>query len=651
MSDSHDEEIPSGVKQQPGRAVQRTAPGVFGARELPKQHASASLATGDVVGGRFEISRYLGASGGGISYLCNDKNSPDEEVVIKVLAMAPPSKQLFEGMYEQVRLASSIDHKNLTKIIGMGRTPSGEAFVAMEFVKGATLSSLISGRREEGGVVSLRDAFTVIAHVCNALEVIHQKRTAHFVLTPYNVYLDRRGVIRVGNLAFGKLAADLLFERGEGPYVDSIYVAPEVAESPELASSAADIYSLGMLTAEMLSPKGLAADRDEARVQIVQILSAYPQELTQLVLRSLGEDLAGRPRDAGVFRDTLQGICEKAGIALKGPPLAGGFPVEPAIVESNSESDIFDIPELAGLGAEPSDAANDRYLVQKEGLDYGPFSPELVLEQLYKDEIDEYSPVLDRVTQRRVPLGEMERFKKEVQAYVPKREERRRIEAAQRAELQRKVKKGGVWGLVVSIVAGLATLGTMAVLYLLQPDPEPLPMDRAFATLDYKFMPPPKDFQTLAVDAGLMNSLFNPKASEEEIAKALQSRATKKRRPVASNRPKRSDDGTEVQELDLTSDGGSGHILTDQDVNDVILANFGALRSCVIREIQDDPRFKGVTVQFFIRPSGTTGGVKIKEERFRERPVADCLTSRFRSMTFPEHGGLNRGVEFPLLVQ
>ena len=81
------------------------------------------------------------------------------------------------------------------------------------------------------------------------------------------------------------------------------------------------------------------------------------------------------------------------------------------------------------------------------------------------------------------------------------------------------------------------------------------------------------------------------------------------------------------------------------------MSNFGGLRSCILTELKSDSRFRGVTVQFFVRPSGTTGGVKIKEEKYRDRQVADCLTSRFRSMKFPDHGGLNRGVTFPLLVQ
>ncbi len=647
MSDQDD--IPEGM-QRPGRAIQQTAPGVFGARELPKSHVAASLSTGDVVGGRFEVLRYLGASGGGISYLCVDQ-SHENEVVIKVLAMAPPSKTKFDEMYDQVRIASGISHRNLTKIIGMGRTPSGEAFVAMEYVKGATLSSLIAQRRQESGALSLRDAFTVIAHIANGLDPVHA-RMAHGVLTPYNVYIEKRGVVRVGNLAFGKLAAEMLLERNEGPYVDSIYVAPEIADAPELLNSAADIYSLGMLTADMLCANGLSNDRDEARFKIAQELSGYPPELMKLIMRAIGEDLTGRPKDVATFRDSLKKIVESTGIQLSGPPPPGGLPVESAVHEADAEEDIFAIPELSGL-AEPTDTSNERYLVQREGLDYGPFSAEMILEQLHRDEIDEFSPVLDRVSQDRMPLGECPRFKRDVQEYLPKRQERRRIEAELRAKRQQQMKKGGLGLLYSGIAGGVIVLGIMMTLYFLQPAPEPIPLDRAFASLDYKFQPPPKDFQAVAVDSSLLNSMFNPKASEEEIAKVLATKRKKSPRRASSNSKKRNGEQggeTEVQEIDMSANG-SDHILTDEDVNDVIMSNFGGLRSCILTELKSDSRFRGVTVQFFVRPSGTTGGVKIKEEKYRDRQVADCLTSRFRSMKFPDHGGLNRGVTFPLLVQ
>ncbi len=640
-------EIPSAV-QKPGRAVQNTAPGVFGARELPSQEAS--LGTGDVVGGRFEVSRYLGSSGGGISYLCVDQQSGDD-VVVKVLAMPSPGKAKFDQMYSVVRTASGIQHKNLTRIIGMGRTPSGEAFVAMEFVRGSTVSAILAQYRERNKRLTLRDAFTIVAHIASALEAVHEKM-CHAVLTPYNVYLDRRGVVRVGNLAFGRIAAEFLLEHHQGPYVDSIYVAPESAEAPELINDAADIYILGMMTAELLSARGLPATRDEAKVMVAAALSDYPPGVLELVMAAIGEDLAGRPRSAAEYRDRLQKIIENEGVVLSGAPPEGALPIEPAVVESD-EDDIFDIPELGGVGADPSEAANQRYLVSKNGLDYGPFTAEDVLAQLYSDEITEHTEILDRVAQERKELGEMARFRKEVQEYIPRREERLRREAEARAELERKVKKGGVAALVIGIVVGLAVLVTMGALYLMQPDPEPLPMDKAFASLDFKFQPPPKEFQTVAVDNDLLNSIFNPRASEEEIARAIKKRQKKRRGSRKARRAQKpsSAEGTEVQTMDMAAGSGTDHILTDQEVNDVILASFGGLRSCILKQLKRDSRFKGVTVQFFIRPTGTTGGVKIRESDYRDSAVAECLTSRFRSMKFPEHGGLNRGVTYPLRVQ
>ncbi|MFU8806198.1 MAG: protein kinase, partial [Bradymonadaceae bacterium] len=221
----------------PRLAVRAQAPGVRSSREAPQ--VQVTLKTGDNVGGRFFVERYLGSSGGGVSYLCND-SSNQEPVVVKVLDMPFPGKDAFAQLSEQVRVASSISHRNLSRSVGMGRTEKGEIFIAMAFVDGSTLSQLVAERRQEGRTMSIRDTFTVLAHVCNALSVVHQQ-TAHGVLTPYNVYVNRAHVVIVGNLAFGRMVSEVLYERGEGPFVDSIYVAPEVvaelhAQLPRVAA-------------------------------------------------------------------------------------------------------------------------------------------------------------------------------------------------------------------------------------------------------------------------------------------------------------------------------------------------------------------------------------------------------------------------------
>ncbi len=641
----------------PKPAVQRQAPGVRGSRHIPEKTA---LKTGDCVGKRFFVERFLGSSGGAISYLCNDR-ATQSPVVVKVLEMPYPGDEGFAKLRSEIGVASSIDHPNLIGAVGMGRTEDGDIFIAMEYVEGATLSQLVAKRREEGRTLSLRDAFTVLAHSCDALEGVHQRKISHGVLTPYNIYVTGVGHVKVGNLGFGRVVGTYLYGRGEGPFVDSIYVAPEAAEDPSTLTPRADLYSLGMIAAELLSPTGLPSDRKAAHDMAVDALAQYPPSLFSLVSGCLTRDPAQRPESVEVFRREFEEIARDAGAKLQGPPPSGALPIKPAVEESNDseDDDLFDLFDPDDIGTSAgSDSNDDRYLVQKDGLDYGPFTVEEILEQLYADEIDEHSKVLDRTTQERQPLGEIEVFREPVQEYIPQREERLRLEAERRAELKRKAKKGGKAALVVGIIAGLVVLVAMGWFWLQQPDPEPIPMDQAFASLDYHFSPPPTEFQTMEVDPDVMESIFNPEASEEEVARQLaQAASSAPSRPSGARggtqqpaqRPAEEDEPTVI---DMSADGGTDHHLTDQEINQVITSDFAALRDCIMKEVNTNRSFRGVTIKFFIRPTGTTGGVSLKEQQYQNRPVGQCLIERFRAMRFPEHGAIEeRGVEYPFYVQ
>jgi hypothetical protein len=102
----------------------------------------------------------------------------------------------------------------------------------------------------------------------------------------------------------------------------------------------------------------------------------------------------------------------------------------------------------------------------------------------------------------------------------------------------------------------------------------------------------------------------------------------------------------------MGSSEGSDTVLTDKKINNIILSDFSALRRCVQKELENNPSFNGVTVKFYIRPNGTTGGVTLREERYVDKPVGRCLVREFRQMEFPAHSAVsNKGVTFPLQVQ
>ena len=647
-------EVPSGGPPgpPPSPAVQKKAPGVRGSRDIPDE---TTLQTGDSVGGRFFVERYLGSSGGGVSYLCNDAET-QQPVVVKVLTMPFPGNERFQRLRKKIGVASSIEHQNLLRAVGMGRTDRGDIFVAMEYGDGATLSKLLAGRRDEGRTLSLRDAFTVLAHTCDGLEAVHRREICHGVLTPYNIYVEDDGAVKVGNLAVGRVVSRHLFERGEGPFIDSIYVAPEAASDPSRLSPGSDLYSLGMIAAELLSPTGLPSTRKEAHDMAVDALSKYPPALFSLVSSCLSEDPGQRPGSVGEFRAEFEEVARDAGARLEGPPPSGALPIEPAVEAPQDDGDeLFDIFEPDDIGGGPQKGeADDRYLVEIDGLDYGPFTEQEILDQLYDDELDEHSEVLDRITQERKPLQDFEVFEGAVAEYIPIREERRRRQAERRAEIEQKVKSGGKAALVIGIIGALGVLASMGWFWLQQPDPEPIPLDDAFASMDnYHFSPPPTDFQTMEVDSDVLEGIFNPEASEEEVQRQIaeaQSQQPASEQPAGG--PQQAEERQDVAEVDLGEDSGTDHHLTDQEINSVITSDFSAIRECVLMEARQDPSFTGVTVQFFIRPSGTTGGVELKESQYESEPVGECLIERFRGMRFPEHGAVHeRGVEYPIPVR
>ena len=673
-SSSSDPKAPPAADNAYSQALKPMAPGVRSSRQAPP--AGGLLQNGEVVGGKFEVERYLGSSDGSVNYLCRDQKHERESVLklIDLSLLKTQSYDLTETLAQGVRQAAGLGHKGLNKVYGLGQVDQS-IFVAMEYIQGASLAKLITQRRSlDRPTPSLRDVYTVVAHLAATLEVLHAAGLVHGVITPYNVFASRSGRLKLANLTVGHVTARALHAQGKGPFFDSIYVAPELREDPEALTPAADVYSVATLTAELLSLTGLPNHRPAALKSIPEVLSGYPAALKQALMSALEGRPSKRPKSLRQLVHELEHVARARGERLGAMPEAFEFPLKPATTDPEEpaaeataalqDEALFDIPGLTGsaLGAEGfvygmqlDDDEQGRYLVQKQGLDYGPFTKDQVLEQLYADEIDEHTETFDRMTQERRELQEFDALRDPVLAYLPKREQRRREEAARRAELQRKVKQGGVAFLGMGIAVGLVILGVFLYVLFTRPDPIPLPLDQALATLDYKLLPPPKEFQTVAVDQKVMQSIFNPNASEEDIERQIKKLRRKRSAPRKSNRPAAAGGAAPEDEnltvVDMTQKSTTTRILSDGDVNEVILSKWGALRRCVLKEFQSNPRFKGVTVQFFIRPTGTTGGVKIAESTYAGTPLGDCLVSRFRSMTFPSHSGFNRGVTFPLRVQ
>ena len=113
----------------------------------------SSLASGAVLGTRYEIMQMLGQGGMGAVYKAKDLEL-DRVVAVKVirpeLAIHPDVLQRFK---QELILARQITHRNVIRIFDLSEA-QGIKFITMEFIEGQDLKALITekGRLSFGGV-------------------------------------------------------------------------------------------------------------------------------------------------------------------------------------------------------------------------------------------------------------------------------------------------------------------------------------------------------------------------------------------------------------------------------------------------------------------------------------------------------------------
>ncbi len=650
----------------------------------PRDTATSSLDpffAGQQIGGQFEVDKALGHNQLGTTYLAR-KLDNNRAMLLKTLPITGQDAD-FEAEYDrlraEVRLVSGVPHKNLAKVYGIGRETSA-AFVVMEHVEGLPLAEYLDKRRLRGESLNPKGVFNIIGHICSGLKALHA-HCAHGTLTARHVFVTDQGRVKIVNIAYGHTLAATLHARALGPYVDSPFIAPELRDSPSMRSPAADIYALGMLTAEMLSPQPIPGHGEPARQRALAIAADFGPEILALIEASTDLDPNRRPNSAVDFRERLKVIVEAPTLA----PLAAAI-AEPEKPASTNTVDIGPEPgqelladdaptpqpadtedpfakaakilgktgAISAIQVTEGDKAGTRYLVSIDGLDYGPFSHEQVLEQLRSDQIDEFTSVLDRATQTRMALQDMPVFRQAVLKYIPVRAERQRIENERRAQRVQTAKTAGKWTSYAGIGAGLLLGAVFAVYwFFIRPKPEALPEQTLIADLSegFKLLPPPKDFDQINVDKDMMAALFSENSAA--VRKNIGGIGRRNQGDKATN-----GGGVNPQDDDLTNTvdfdgegGGTDHVLTDGEVTRVVVSQFGGLQGCLMPELKRNPGFRGVRVKFFIKPSGTTAGVSVLESAYNSGPVGDCLKNRFRGMQFPAHGGFNKGVIFPLLIQ
>ncbi len=261
--------------------------------------------------GRFELRSVLGQGAQSTVWLAFDPRM-EREVAIKVMRVGAGSdeKAVIQWLQE-ARSVGRVKHPNIVPVYEAD-IQDRQPYLVFEYVAGTALDRVIKKR----GALPAAEAVALMLDILDATAVAHAAGVVHRDLKPSNVLVDASGHARV--MDFGIAAR--IQERASPDPAQTVsgtvgYLSPEAANGAE-PSESMDIFSAGVVLAELLMGKHLIEERDAHRAiyRVAHGELKLPQELGDdvderlraIVQRAIARDPAQRFATAREFLAALE---------------------------------------------------------------------------------------------------------------------------------------------------------------------------------------------------------------------------------------------------------------------------------------------------------------------------------------------------------
>ncbi len=199
--------------------------------------------------GRYQVQESIGYGAMGAVYKAFDplikRTLAIKTIRLDIPRNSPQYKSFIERFYHEARISGTLSHPNIVTLFDIGEE-GGLPYLAMEYVEGETLSSLL----ERGAKFQPERVVSLISQVASAVDYAHSKGVIHRDIKPSNMILSEDRV-KVTDFGIAKLVDAEMTQSGTLLGTPS-YMSPEQAMGDKL-DGRSDIFSLGVCAFEMLS--------------------------------------------------------------------------------------------------------------------------------------------------------------------------------------------------------------------------------------------------------------------------------------------------------------------------------------------------------------------------------------------------------------
>jgi serine/threonine protein kinase len=269
----------------------------------------------EALGTAYTLEGEIGRGGMGVVYRARDEQLK-RRVAIKVL---PPElafqQDIRERFKREAQTAGQLLHPNIVPIYSVGEA-KGIVFFVMGYVDGES----VAGRVKRKGPLPPEEARRIMKESADALSAAHAVSVVHRDIKPDNILLEgTRGRVMVTDFGIAKAlsmgsGATLT---GAGVAIGTpAFMSPEQAAGEKEIDGRSDLYSLGIVTYQMLAGElpfnaptvaGILMKQiTEPAPDIRRVRPDVPEDLALAVARCLEKDPENRWPTADALRRALE---------------------------------------------------------------------------------------------------------------------------------------------------------------------------------------------------------------------------------------------------------------------------------------------------------------------------------------------------------
>jgi serine/threonine-protein kinase len=224
--------------------------------------------------GKYDILSELGQGGMGVVYKARDSHIGRLVALKTINADLVSNPEILLRFYREAQAAGTLQHPNIVTVFDLGEF-EGQPYIAMEFVEGESLQSIIARQAR----IPLAAKLKFVEQVCSGLDHAHKNGIVHRDVKPGNILVKNDGTVKVVDFGIVRVESTTLTKTGM--FMGTIqYASPEQLTEGHV-DARSDLWSVVCVIYELISYKKPFEGSNFGGI-VGKILTSEPEPLSRV---------------------------------------------------------------------------------------------------------------------------------------------------------------------------------------------------------------------------------------------------------------------------------------------------------------------------------------------------------------------------------